>query len=116
MLQHVKIPEPGDLDSPLSLEAEGQCWDDATLQQLRDEYHIFFMTSGDGVTPVMVIGTDSNPLIAIGSEDDGLIRFERRYGHYRYISSSYWIPYLIADLEAAKQYCDGLMSAEKSDA
>lgn len=43
MLQYIDIPEPGDLDSPFVLSAENQCWDDATLKQLRDTYHIFFM-------------------------------------------------------------------------
>lgn len=113
MLQYIDIPESGDWDSPFVLSAENQCWDDATLKQLRDAYHIFFMSSGDSVTPIMVTGKKDNPLIVIGSEDDGTIFFHREDGCYQNLMSAYWIPHLIADLEAAKTYCDHL---EVSDA
>ena len=103
MLQYVNIPEPGNWDSPFVLSAENQCWDDATLKQLRDTYHIFFMSSGDSVTPIMVTG----------KKDDGTISFHREAGCYQNLMSAYWIPHLIADLEAAKTYCDNL---EVSDA
>lgn len=113
MLQYIGIPEPGEYDEPFMLSAEDQNWDDATLKQLRDEYHIFFMSSGDSVTPIMVTGKKDNPLIVIGSEDDGTISFHREAGCYQNLMSAYWIPHLIADLEAAKTYCDNV---EVSDA
>ena len=71
------------------------------------------MSSGDSVTPIMVTGKKDNPLIVIGSEDDGTISFHREAGCYQNLMSAYWIPHLIADLEAAKTYCDNV---EVSDA
>lgn len=95
-------------DEPLYLSARNQEWDDATLKQLRDDYHIFFMSGGNGVIPVMVLPVKSSadPLIVLGSEDDGTIRFGRQYGQFQNCFSSYWAPYLVSDLAAAKAYAD----------
>lgn len=95
-------------DEPLYLSARNQEWDDATLKQLRDDYHIFFMSGGNGVIPVMVLQRTSSadPLIILGSEDDGTIRFDRYYGQFQTCFSSYWVPYLVSDLMAAKAFAD----------
>ena len=55
MIEHADYWEDNDFDKKLIVVAEDQCWDKQTLNQLRDEYDIIFMSSGDGVTPVKVI-------------------------------------------------------------
>lgn len=95
-------------ESRLYISAEGQTWDKETLQQLKDEHDIIFMTNGDGVAPVKVIeysyNDESHYGIVIGSEDDGTISFDKYYDSWRSTMSEYWIDYLIADLQEAKRY------------
>lgn len=87
-------------DEPITFVAEDQIWDKATLKQLKDEYNIVFMTSGNGVIPIMIVNKNGeNPWFVLGSEDDGRIYFERRYGQLINCFSPYWIKPLIADLE-----------------
>lgn len=78
--------------------ADDQSWDEETLKQLKEEYNIYFMTSGDGVVPIKLI---DNKLIVLGSEDDGTISFQKwPDGHYVHVFSIYWIESLISDLRA----------------
>ena len=106
MLQYVFNTNLED-DEPMMFSAEDQCWDDDTLKQLKEEYNIIFMTSGDAVKPVMIINTNSKyPLFVIGSEDDGTLFFHREYGQFTNCFSAYWAKSLIADLEEALQVCN----------
>ena len=106
MLQYVFNTDLED-DEPMMFCAEEQCWDDATLKQLREEHNIIFKTSGHGVMPVMILNKDSQyPLLVLGSEDDGTIRFQRKYGSLRNTFSPYWVKSLIADLEEALRVCN----------
>jgi hypothetical protein len=105
MLSYVWNEELED-NEPMMFVAEDQCWDKATLKQLKKEHNIVFMTSGDGVMPIMIINKDSdNPLFVIGHEDDGTIQFDREYGHLSHCFSFYWVKSLIADLEEALRVC-----------
>ena len=109
MLEYVDMAhlEP---DEPLRFVAEDQCWDKATLKELRDKYNVIFMTKGNGVSPIMIInrGSEENPhfLLAIGSEDDGCISFERHFGQFKHTFHTMWAKYLIADLEEALKICE----------
>lgn len=86
--------------------AEDQAWDKKTLQQLRDNHNIVFMTSGNGCTPIMIIPRKhNNPLIAMGGEDDGQIFFHTHFGRFENTMDCYWIDSLIADLQEAKRIC-----------
>lgn len=106
MLQYIFNTDLED-DEPMMFSAEEQCWDDATLKQLREEYNIIFMTSGDGVMPIMILNKDSKyPLLVLGSEDDGTIFFKREYGTFQNTFSPYWVKSLIADLEEALRVCN----------
>ena len=97
-------------DEPLRFVAEEQCWDKATLKQLREEHNVIFMTKGNGVSPIMIInrGNEDSPhfLLAIGSEDDGCISFERSYGQFKHTFHTLWAKYLIADIEEALKVCE----------
>ena len=105
MLEYVFNTDLED-DEPMMFCAEDQCWDDATLKQLKEEYNIIFMTSGDAVKPVMIVNSNSKyPLIVIGSEDDGTLYFKRQYGQFINCFSAYWVKSLIADLEEALRIC-----------
>lgn len=105
MLQYVFNTDLGD-DDPVMFCAEDQCWDEATLEQLKNEYNVVFMTGGDAVIPVMIVDSRGKyPLFVIGSEDDGTIHFERKYGQFRCCFSAYWAKSLIADLEEALKIC-----------
>lgn len=105
MLQYVWNEELADNESMMFV-AEEQCWDKATLKQLKEEHNIVFKTSGDAVMPIMIINKDSeNPLFVIGHEDDGTIQFEREYGNLSHCFSFYWVKSLIADLEEALKIC-----------
>ena len=89
--------------------AEDQRWDAATLQQLREEYNIFFMSNGkDAVNPLMVIPRGAgSPLIVVGWEDDGQIGFNKNeYGNWVKTFSAFWIDSFIDDLLAAKRAVD----------
>ena len=84
----------------LRIFADDQCWDEETLKQLKEEHGIFFMNGGDGVSPVMVKGK----MVFIGWEDDGQIGFRKsryHYGGFLDGFSTFWIKYLIADLQTA---------------
>lgn len=106
MLQYVFDTNLED-DEPMMFCAEEQCWDNATLKQLREEHNIIFMTSGDGIMPVMIRNKDSQyPLLVLGSEDDGTIFFARKYGQFLNTFSPYWVKSLIADLEEALRVCN----------
>ena len=106
MLQYVFNTDLED-DEPMMFSAYDQCWDDATLNQLKDEYNIMFETNGAAVIPVMIINKDSEyPLIVLGSEDDGTITFKRKYGQFEDMFSIGWVKPLIADLEEALKVCN----------
>ena len=105
MLQYVFNTDLED-DEPMMFSAYEQCWDADTLKQLREEYNIIFKTSGAAVIPVMIIGKDEkHPLLVLGSEDDGTITFERKYGQFRNTFSLGWAEPLIADLKEAMRVC-----------
>lgn len=118
MIGYVDYRKNNDFEGKLYISAEDQCWDKNTLKQLRDEYDIIFMSSGDGVIPVKVIKYGDNYYgVALGSEDDGTIAFKQcGYGdtkQYEYGFSEYWIDKLIADLQEAKRYIAELKRKEK---
>ena len=109
MLDYVKNTDLDD-NEPMMFCAEDQCWDKATLKQLKDEYGIIFKTKGNGVSPVMIVdngdGSCHHFLFVIGSEDDGCIQFERAYGQFKHSFHPFWTKFLIADLEEALKVCD----------
>lgn len=106
MLKYVWNEELED-DEPVIFSAENQCWDKATLKQLKEEYNVVFMTSGDAVKPIMIINKDGQyPVLVLGTEDDGTIQFKRKYGHFENCFSPYWVKSLIADLEEAARICE----------
>ena len=105
MLQYVNNWELED-NEPIMFVAEDQRWDKATLKQLKKEHDIIFMTSGNGVMPIMILNKESdNPLFVIGHEDDGTLYFDREYGHISNSFSYYWVKSLISDLEEALKVC-----------
>ena len=94
------IKDVFDDEDCLRIYAEDQRWDKETLKQLKEEYNIFFMSGGDGVSPVML----KDDMIFIGWEDDGQIGFRKSKYHYGGFLDGfdiYWIKFLIADLQAA---------------
>lgn len=105
MIEYV-FDEGLDADEPMIITAEDQCWDDATLKQLRDEYNIVFMTNGDAVLPVMILNKNKHPLLVIGSEDDGRIFFKRQYGQFTNSFSPYWVEPFVSDLREAVKICN----------
>ncbi len=100
MLQYVFLHDSDDRysDEPEMFTAEDQCWDEETLRQLRDEYHVVFMTNGDGVTPIMI--SDQWGII-LGHEDDGTIQFRYQFGKPEMCFGKIWVEDLIADLKEA---------------
>ncbi len=96
----------------LMISAENQCWDKQTLKQLRDEYDIIFMSEGDGATPIKVVKYGKHYGIALGSEDDGTMFFEKYFDNYKHMFSEYWIDSLIADLHEAKKHIAKLKETE----
>lgn len=100
-------------DEALVIWAKNQEWTKKALKELKLQYNIFFMTNGDGVHPVMVfkqkykIGNREGTEIqcAIGSEDDGTIRFKKQTpSYFENTFSIYWINSLISDLIAAQKF------------
>ena len=101
MLEYVFNEVENDDDS-IMFSAENQCWDEATLKQLKDEYNVVFMSGGDAVIPVMILNKDTKyPLFVLGIEDDGTIFFKRKHGNFIHCFHPYWVKPLIADLEEA---------------
>ena len=99
MLEYVEFSnEPEYSNDPWMFSAENQCWDDDTLQQLKEDYGIIFMANGDGVIPVMI---SEDWGIVLGIEDDGTIKFERRYGQPVMCFAECFAECLIADLKEA---------------
>lgn len=96
----------------LMISAEDQRWDKQTLKQLRDEHDIVFMSSGGGVIPVKVVKYGNHYGVALGSEDDGTVIFEKYFDNYKHMFSENWIDGLIADLQESKRYIATLKEAE----
>ena len=48
------IKDVFDDEDCLRIYAEDQRWDKETLKQLKEECNIFFMSGGDGISPVML--------------------------------------------------------------
>lgn len=95
-------------EGQLIISAENQVWDKQTIQQLKDDYNIIFMTNGDGVNPIKVVKIGNGYGVAIGSKDDGTIFFNKSFGNYENSFHSSLIDSLIADLQAAKSYIEEL--------
>lgn len=102
-------------DETLEIVVEDQSWTKDVLQELRDKYNIFFMNSGDGVQPILLIKNEYehngetcvNALFVIGKEDDGKIWFNKYVmSEFDYSADVYWIDSLIADLTAAKKFAE----------
>lgn len=79
------------------ISADNQEWSAAATQEL-NELDIFF--NNNGVTPVRLIKRhNSNPLIQLGTEDDGTIYFHDTDPCF----DIYWARHLVFDLEEAIQ-------------
>lgn len=107
MLQNVyglvPVGEEDSSNDPAMFVAENQTWDKATCKQLKDEYNVIF---NGGIRAYMVIETETaTPLIAVGHEDDGVISFQKRNGHYEDCFSAYWLDSVIDCLTRAESYC-----------
>ena len=62
--------------------AEDQRWDEETCKELKEKYNIIF---NGGVRPIMIVRRDGeglDPLLIVGSEDDGTICFTRKYSTF----------------------------------
>ena len=75
----------------------GQEFTPEALKELQRDHGITFMSSGDGVTPVMVRGN----MFAIGIEDDGNLFFNTHEDGSIDGIHIMWLPSLIADLQRA---------------
>lgn len=88
-------------NSPIMLSAEDQRWDKDTLKELKEKYNIFFMSNNtDSMHPIMI----RDNICYIGHEDDGIIYFDRKYGHPTNGFSAYWIDSLMNELNEVKKY------------
>lgn len=92
-------------DANLEIDTYDQCWDKESIQQLREEHNVFFMSKSDAVLPVQIIMDKNNKprLFRIGVEDDGTIFFGN---HIDVCASVSWIDSLIKDLQTAKKYIE----------
>lgn len=83
-----------------------QTFDQATLNEMRKKYGIIFMTNKTGTIPVKIYYHNNLPQIALGEEDDGIIKFYRYKNSDEYALSfgACWIKYLIADLQSAEKF------------
>ncbi len=107
MLKYVFGLENYDDDEPAMFCAEDQRWDKSTLKELRDKYNVIFKSGGDSIHAIMILNKDDKyPLFVIGTEDDGTIQFERRYGQYRHSFSPCWAGSLIRELKEAMKFCN----------
>lgn len=89
----------------LQIIAEDQTWDKKTLNQLRKEHNIIY---NDGILPMKIIPRKTtNPLVVIGSEDDGIITFEvddRGWYNHSITFDASWCDVLIEQLKKVKKY------------
>lgn len=105
MIEYVIFANEGDREETLYLSAKDQCWDKETLKELKDKYHIFFMTTGDSCHPVMVVPAHGGHFqYVFGVEDDGTVSFTKKYGQWQNSIYDFWIPTFIDDLEAAMSF------------
>ena len=112
MIEYTNFNDYDSDNEPLQFVAEDQCWDKATLNELKEKYNVIFMSAGEGVTPVMVIDRGNNGfhhcILVLGGEDDGCISFQRSYGQFVNTFHSVWAKYLIADIQDALKLCEEL--------
>lgn len=85
------------------INSKNQEWNDEQTQKELADMNVVF--SGKGVIPIKIIYRDnqSNPLIELGSEDDGCIffgEFKNSLNHSQ-VFNAHWIRALIDDLKAA---------------
>lgn len=94
----MKLIEIYDARDAVYYTAENQEWSKEALKELAD-IDIFFMQKGDGVHAVRIIDRHTkgeyDPLIQIGTEDDGTISFFKHEGQF----AVYWLGYLLAELK-----------------
>ena len=69
------------------------------------------MSSGGGVIPVKVVKYGNHYVVALGSEDDGTVIFEKYFDNYKHMFSEHLIDCLIADLQESKRYIATLKEA-----
>lgn len=83
--------------------AEDQVWDDATLNELWEKYHIIY---NGGIKPVKIVFRENdNPLCVLGSEDDGTLYFKKYYKTNDYMNSfdMSWLSNIISQLEDVRR-------------
>jgi hypothetical protein len=96
------------------ISAEEQHWDEATLNELKEKHNIIFMTSSNAVFAFKIIERNEtffghlidSPIIAVGSEDDGTLYFNKNKGVFKNRFDSSWIDSIIADLQKVKEIVD----------
>lgn len=92
-------------DTNLEIDTYDQDWDKESIQQLKKEHNIFFMSKSDAVLPVQIIMDKNNKprLFRIGVEDDGTLFFGNNINVNAHV---HWIDSLIKDLQAAKKFVE----------
>ena len=92
-------------DANLEIDTYDQYWDKESIQQLKEEHNIFFMSKSDAVLPVQIIMDKNNKprLFRIGVEDDGTLFFGNNIEVNAHVR---WIDSLIKDLQTAKKFIE----------
>ena len=93
-----------DYGNPFYVWAEDQRWDKETRKELKEKYNIIF---NGGVRPIMVVRRDDervDPLLIVGSEDDGTIRFTRKYSTFDGAFDIGWTKSFIENLKDAAEF------------
>ena len=103
MIAYTNYNEELEADENVVFRAEDQEWDDDTIQELKEKYHVIYT---GGIQAIMLIKSnyDGRILLAQGFEDDGCIQFPRRYDQFEHTFSPYWLDDNIRLLRMAQTF------------
>ena len=93
-----------DYGKPFYIWAKDQTWDEETCKELKEKYNIIF---NHGIRPIMVVRRDDeglDPLLIVGSEDDGTICFMRRTATFNNAFDVGWTKSFIENLKDAAEF------------
>lgn len=110
MIAYTNYNEELEEDENVIFRAEDQEWDDATIKELKEKYHVIY-THGIQATMLVKSHYDGRILLAQGFEDDGCIQFPRRYNQFDHMYSPYWLDSNIKLLQVTKEFVEDVDKA-----
>ena len=105
MIAYTNCNEELEADENVIFRAEDQEWDNATIKELKEKYHVIYT---GGIQAIMLVKStyDGRILLAQGFEDDGCIQFPRSYNQFEHMYHPYWLDSNTKLLQKTKEFVE----------